>query len=449
MKAGFAVGDITPELGIYLTGYGHPERLAEGVHSPLRATAMALSDGDVETAVVSLDWCGMPDDLARDIRIGICEATGIPADNIIVCCTHTHSAPITSAKRTLGRTDVDPEQRGTAYAQRSIPVIAETVRKAKQNQREAVAGFGMTTSLTGVSRRGYDENGKVTRFIADPDQICDNYLTAIHFLDRETREEIGIVIHLGCHNTSMGLSRLISSDWCGVMRERVAGRYNTTVMFINGAFGDVGPRTNRFLQAEGIFGFSAGAGDGERSAEEVGLRAATDALRALEEIRDFQADLPLRVRTQEIRLPQALPLSEAEAREEMRKFEESGTEAVSEVDYQVAKRIFEHWHLPPEPEKVFKQTVMAFGPAALAPFPYEMFSVFSLRLRKYGPFAYNLLCGNANGGNGYLPDRAAIAAGGYEVSFRPKGRAYVLTPEAGDLAVTQTLASLRELFKMR
>ena len=63
MKVGFAVSDITPELGIYLTGYGHPERLAEGVHSPLLATAMALADRETQIAVVSLDWCGMPTEL--------------------------------------------------------------------------------------------------------------------------------------------------------------------------------------------------------------------------------------------------------------------------------------------------------------------------------------------------------------------------------------------------
>ena len=51
MKAGFAVCDITPELGIYLTGYGHPERLAEGVHSPLLANAMVLADENTAVAV--------------------------------------------------------------------------------------------------------------------------------------------------------------------------------------------------------------------------------------------------------------------------------------------------------------------------------------------------------------------------------------------------------------
>ncbi|MBQ6351775.1 MAG: neutral/alkaline non-lysosomal ceramidase N-terminal domain-containing protein, partial [Lentisphaeria bacterium] len=281
MKAGFAVSDITPELGIYLTGYGHPERLAEGVHSPLRATAMVLADDRTEIAVVSLDWCGMPTELADDMRRGISDAAGIPFDHIIVCCTHTHSAPITSTRRTLSRTDIDPENRGVAYARKSLPVIADTVRRAKDGMREAVAGFGVTTSHTGVSRRGMDENGNVTRFIADPHQICDDNLTAVRFLDRATGEDLGILLHLGCHNTSMGLSRLISSDWCGVMRERVNDSYHTTVMFVNGAFGDIGPNTRRMIRAEGVFGYSAGAGDGERSAQEVGLRAANDALRAL------------------------------------------------------------------------------------------------------------------------------------------------------------------------
>ena len=447
MKAGFAVCDITPELGIYLTGYGHPERLAEGVHSPLLANAMVLADENTAVAVVSIDWCGMPDELAADMRRAISEAADIPFDNIIVCCIHTHSAPNTSSRRTLGRTDIDPEHRGEAYARRSIPKIAEAVLSAKRGMREAVVGVGLTTSHAGVSRRGMDENGKVSRFIADPHQCCDDNLTAIRFLDRETGEDLGIVIHLGCHNTSMGLSRLISSDWCGVMRERVKDSYHTTVMFVNGAFGDVGPNTSRPIKAEGIFGYSAGAGDGERSASEVGLRAAADALRALAGIRDFQADLPLHARAQEIRLPQALPFNEATARERVRRFEESGAEAIPEIDYLVAKRVLEHWQLPPQPERVFRQTVLAFGSVALAAFPFEVFSIFSLRLRKYGPFAYNLLCGSANGGNGYLPDRASIAAGGYEVTWRERGRAYVLKPEAGDLLVTQTLTSLRELAK--
>ena len=59
MEIGFAVADITPELGIYLTGYGRPERLATGVHSPLKATVMVLQDEEKTAAVLGFDWCYM------------------------------------------------------------------------------------------------------------------------------------------------------------------------------------------------------------------------------------------------------------------------------------------------------------------------------------------------------------------------------------------------------
>ena len=47
-----------------------------------------------------------------------------------------------------------------------------------------------------------------------------------------------------------------------MMRERVKDSYNTTVMFVNGSEGDVGPNTNRPVKAAGIYGYSAGGGDG-------------------------------------------------------------------------------------------------------------------------------------------------------------------------------------------
>ena len=74
-----------------------------------------------------------------------------------------------------------------------------------------------------------------------------------------------------------------------------------------------------------------------------------------------------------------------------------------------------------------------------------MFSIFSLRLRKFGPFQYTLLTSSTNGYYSYFPDRGAIACGGYEVNCRKTNRPYVLVPEAGDLAVVQTLELLESI----
>ena len=447
MKVGFAVSDITPELGIYLTGYGRPERLADGVHSPLFASAMYLAGDGTECAVVSLDWCFIGDEITDHIRAAVTAATQIPENRILLCCTHTHSAPQTAAARTCGRTDTDPEGRGVKYAMDKTPAIVDAVHRAKLAARECAAGFRAVKTLTGISRRGTDETGKVRCFIGDPDQIFDDNMTAMHFIAADDGTDLGIVIHASCHNTAMGYDdHRISSDWCGVMRDRIRDRYNVPVLFLNGSMGDVGPRTNRPVDKPFVHGFSAGPGDGEKSVIEVGCRAATDALRALEDIRDFRTDLPLRVRTEKIKLPWALPFSEAEAKARIAEFKAAnGPDAAPDANCQVAMEVLKEYALPPKPCKEFEQTVVAFGPVALAPFPYEMFSIFSLRLRKYGPFEYNLLCSNTNGRNAYLPDRGAIAMGGYEVTCRERIYPWVTLPEAGDIAITSTLSSLREL----
>ncbi len=447
MKIGFAVSDITPELGIYLTGYGRPERLAEAVHSPLTATAMYLDDGKTKAVVIGLDWCFVDWELTKSIRKAITSATGVPESHILLCCSHTHSAPHTTYMRTLGRVAVDPENKGVDYVFKSIPAIVDAVKRAKEAAKECEAGFSACKTKACTSRRGTDENGKVSMFLCDDDVVHDDNMTTVLFRERETGAPLGILIHASGHNTAMGgYDRSISSDWCGVMKSRINDTYKVPVLFVNGGFGDMGPRSNRWSQNATGKGFSAGGGSGPATASEVGLVAATDALRALSDIRDFRNQLPLAVKVNEVRMPQALSMSESEATRIIASFDAKvENEAEPDLNYQIAKAVAAEYKKPLQPEFIFEQTIVALGPLALVPFPFEVFSVFSLRLRKYGPFQYNLVCGNTNGRNAYLPDRAAFAMGGYEPECLKTIRPYVIKPEAGDLAITQSLAFLREL----
>jgi hypothetical protein len=444
MKIGFAISDITPETGIYLTGYGNPERLAVGVHSPLTATAMVLKYEKEEAVVVGLDWCEMDVQMSDEIRKGVAAITGFAESRIVLCCSHTHSAPHTEYKKMLGRTSADPEDKGIAYALKSIPAIADAVSRAQASLRETEAAFAAGKTLTGISRRGLDENGKPDSFIGDPDLVCDDNMTAVLFRDRETRENLGILIHCSAHNTCMGGNRNISSDWCGVMRKRINRSYPVPVLFLNGAVGDVGPRTNLPVRTATLRGFAAGGGDGPASAEEVGFRAATDALRLLDDLRTFHSELPLKVKTTVIKLPQEIPMSEQDARKVVERYEKNPDPAAKPpMDFLIAQTALKTWQEPPQPELEFTQTLISFGPLALAPFPFEMFSVLSLRLRKYGPFEFTLLCSIGNGHIAYMPDCGSIGVGGYEITCRSWERPYVTKPEAGDLAVSQTLKALR------
>ncbi len=442
MKAGFAVTDITPELGIYLTGYGRPERLATNVHSPLLASAMYLADGDTEAAVVSLDWCFVDEVLSAEIQQGVTAATGIPGDHILLCCTHTHSAPNTTVAICKWRGAYDPDQTGAAYARASIPGIAEAVKKAKDSARPAAMAISAGKTETGVSRRSTHTTGRINLLLEDPHMIHDDYLTVARFVDVETQDTLGIFVHLSAHNTAMGITTDISSDWCGAMRDRLhTSRYpDIPIVFINGALGDSGPRTNRYMVDDDgtACGFSAGCGDGIYSVLEVGLRAATDVLRLLEAQRDFRTDLPLKILTHTITLPQAIHMSEAEAQEILAR-------KPSPDECNMADMVVKAYQEPPRPERSFSQSIVVLGSLAIVPFPMEMFSIFSLRLRKYGKFEYTLCVSNVNGHLTYMPDRSAIAAGGYEYSCRKMINPYVFKPEAGDIAVEQSLKTLNQL----
>ncbi|MBQ9501585.1 MAG: hypothetical protein IJU70_05465 [Lentisphaeria bacterium] len=139
-------------------------------------------------------------------------------------------------------------------------------------------------------------------------------------------------------------------------------------------------------------------------------------------------------------------MGEAEAEKTVREYEAANPVMPVEPDgaYQIAKHVLAAWKQPPEPELVLEQTIIAFGPLAMVPFPFEVFSVFTLRLRKFGPYQYNLLCSNTNGRNAYLPDRGSFALGGCEPECLKNIRPFVIRPDAGDIAVSQSLAALEK-----
>src|SRR5438270_11718342 len=61
--AGTAAFDVTPPLGIEMTGYANRPGPASDVHDPLWVRALALSDGVRRVALVSLDLLGLAADV--------------------------------------------------------------------------------------------------------------------------------------------------------------------------------------------------------------------------------------------------------------------------------------------------------------------------------------------------------------------------------------------------
>ena len=68
LTAGFAQADITPPVGVGMSGYGSRTRPAEGVNDPLIAQALVLTSGEETAAIVCMDNIGLNWDMVCAAR---------------------------------------------------------------------------------------------------------------------------------------------------------------------------------------------------------------------------------------------------------------------------------------------------------------------------------------------------------------------------------------------
>ncbi len=92
LMCGAGRADITPPLGTILYGYA-PGRPAESVGDPLTLTAIKLVS-DVDSALlITCSVASINPEVCARMRKAAGEAAGVPAENVTINATHTHSAP--------------------------------------------------------------------------------------------------------------------------------------------------------------------------------------------------------------------------------------------------------------------------------------------------------------------------------------------------------------------
>jgi hypothetical protein len=425
--------DITPSLGVRLGGYGQAERPGEAVHDPLAATAMVLMQEERLAAHVTLDVCIMQTEDVERTRHAAARSSGIPAERINIGVSHTHSAPQTFSMPGWGEKD-------EGYLHDLIQKVATVVAEARGACVPVRVGYATLPTEVGVNRR-WVGSGHEPSFGANEGGPYDATMTVARF--ESESGPVGALIHCSAHCTAMGNNRLISRDWAGVMVDRVESQINVPVLFINGAFGDAGPRTNA-LTPQGVF--KAGGGDGIHSVNECGYRAAGDGLRAYQSIKHFEDSPVLRILSGTIQIPLApLPALEA-ARAKLAEYAPQKEEwGAGMCNYDYWRRVIAAHDLPAKAHLDFPQTVIALGPMALVPMPGEPFSSTSLRIRALSPFQHTLVCGGTNGCLSYLPDCEARARGGYEAWVGISVLTQLLADHSDDTLVNANVALLQQM----
>ena len=89
---GFDRQSITPDQqGVQIAGGDATTRLSTGFLDEVSATCIAIKKGDETVLVYTMDFMILYEEAVNTIKSAITDATGIPAEKIILNTTHTHS----------------------------------------------------------------------------------------------------------------------------------------------------------------------------------------------------------------------------------------------------------------------------------------------------------------------------------------------------------------------
>lgn len=269
-QVGFSRKNIDPPLGIPLKGYYKP-RYASGVLSSLYVNAAALSLGERKSpekqwnpatgnydarpvsgsndgiiVLLSVDHCGLHAAECRRLCHAVASESGVPVENIIVQCTHTHTAPVTDSASEAYFTQTDKvkiERYLDFLQQRLCDAANEAIADLKPARMGVITGYA-PDRIAYIRRYRMKDGSTMTCPPVNDPQIdhpigeLDQQVHVLRF-DRSGADAI-VMVNYGLHADCLNLDQ-VSADWPGWMAETFERAYpGTRVMFLNGCEGDVG-----------------------------------------------------------------------------------------------------------------------------------------------------------------------------------------------------------------
>lgn len=409
LTAGLAKVCITPPPGVPLAGFAARQGNASGVHDHLYARACVVEQDGRALAFVSVDLLALDARFVREVRRAVQRRTGLAPEGVLLAATHTHAGPVTI------RTFFNPgASLDAGYMERLAAAIERCVTEAWQSRRPARIGVGTGRAEgVGVNRRTPDK------------RPIDDQIALIKVDDEQGRTR-GVIINYACHPTVLGPDNLlVTGDFPYYTIDEVERALGpgSVALFINGTQGNISVGHSSELSAIGIIT----PGRTFERAAETGIALGRAALDALPHVTTASSATLKSVSTSTV-LPlksyagasQTVAALEAAARRlddlvdraaPAEDVARARTERLyaSITDFFAAEaRKLADGHLPIELQG------FRVGDTAFVAVPAEVFVEIGLRIKREATHQ-TFICGVTNGYIGYLPDRPAYAAGGYEV----------------------------------
>ena len=216
LRVGAAKVDVTPAQADLPKNY-------DGILDHIYSRAIVIDNGTASAALITVDAGGVPDPIWQAVSKQLESELGIPAKNVLLTATHSHSVP---------------GQPAGPYTQK----IVESVRLAKQRLAAARIGYGTGVSYINVNRNIIDP--KTRRWWEGPNYEgpSDKTVAVIKF-ESLSGEPLAVYYNYAMHGVAAGQLDLVSGDSPGTTSKYIEDSFDDKIVALwsSGAAGDQNP----------------------------------------------------------------------------------------------------------------------------------------------------------------------------------------------------------------
>jgi neutral ceramidase len=397
LKAAADSVDLRPAAGQWMTGYARRVEPAIGTHDPIMARAVLLDDGYCRLAIISCDLLGFSSAVVADIRQAIAATASIPADNILICCTHTHSGPASMPMRgVMGHVDAD----WLAATQSNIVRLVSRLPARLQPARFA---FGCIR-VPHIAFNRQDDSHDIDEDLA------------VISVEAHTGSPIATMVQYAAHPVILGPRNLeYSGDYPGATARHLERLRGGIGLYLQGASGDAEPENQR-ERGWGLGTFEDVERVGKRLAE-AGIAALSDAARTSEvtlAVASTPLDLPLDPPPAREELAALVREWEAQRHSALQNGSDPAAVGIADAMLAWARELEQALAIRGVPTSLkIELFVAGINDVRLIAVPLEPYGDIALRVKRGLRPLKTVFLGYANGLYGYCASRWAKEQGGY------------------------------------
>ena len=216
IKAGAAKVDVTPSADKLPANY-------EGIYDRIYSRAIVIDNGISSAALVTVDIGMMSDQIWTNLSKRVEKELGIPAKNVMLTATHTHSVPWVM---------------GEGFEDK----VFTSVRLAKEKIQPARMAYGTGVSYINVNRNIIDR--KTRQWCEGPnyDGPSDKTVAVVKF-ETLNGAPIAVYYNYAMHAVTVGQLDMVSGDAPGATSRYVEDSFDDKIVALwsTGACGDQNP----------------------------------------------------------------------------------------------------------------------------------------------------------------------------------------------------------------